>query len=193
MDDEGLAAMAREDGEAFAELYRRHVGLVTGSAARRVNDPEERADVVATVWVRVLTNIGRYDPDRGRFLPWLLGVTARVASESRRSAGRRARAHLRLAGQRDLTPDERTSLEDAIAAQQLGSAVRQAMGRLTALERQALDLLAADVTYEEAALLLRVTPAALRMRVHRARRRLNDLLEQCNATVYRAEPEGEPR
>lgn len=192
MDDETLAAAAADDPAAFAELYRRHVRLVTGFAARRVDDADELADVVSTVWLRVLEGIGRFDPDRGRFVSWLLGVTSHVASEERRRSTRRRRLSLRVAGQRVLEDDERAALEDALAARQLAPAVRSAMEQLSPTERTALDLLAADVSYEEAAVLLKVTPAALRMRVHRARRRLDDLLLQHHVPAQPAH-EGDPR
>lgn len=177
MDDATLAVRAADDPDAFAQLYRRHAGLVTGFAARRAAEPDDLADIVSTVWLRVLERIRRYDPERGRFTSWLLGITANVVSEHRRDGGRRARLHLRVAGHRNLPPDERAALEDAIAASQLAPVVRAAMERLTPNEREILDLIAADVPYEEAAALLHVTPAALRMRVARARARLNALLD----------------
>lgn len=187
MDDGTLAARAVDDADAFAELYRRHAGLVTGFAARRAADPDELADIVSTVWLRVLERIGRYDPDRARFTSWLLGITANVVSEHRRAAGRRSRLHLRVAGQRDLAPDERAALEDALAAGQLAPTVRAAMERLTPNEREILELVGAEVPYDEAAALLRLSPAALRMRVHRARARLNALLDAAPACATEGE------
>lgn len=193
MDDEALAARASEDPDAFAELYRRHVRMVTGFAAGRVENAEELADVVAAVWLKVLQSIRRYDPDRARFASWLLGITANVVADTRRSNARRWRAQRRLAGRRQLDPDARAELEEAIDAQRVLPAVRAAMTHLTPSERQAIDLIAADVSYEEAAALLRVTPTSLRMRVHRARKRLDQLLNEAAVTTPAAGVEGEHR
>lgn len=167
--------------------------MVTAFAAARVENPDELADIVASVWLKVLQSIRRYDPDRSRFSSWLLGITANVVNDTRRSNARRWRAHRRLAGRRQLDPDARAEMEEAIDAQRVLPAVRAAMTHLTPSERQAIDLIAADVSYEEAAALLQVTPTSLRMRVHRARKRLDQLLNEAAVTSTAAAGEGDHR
>ncbi len=54
-----------------------------------------------------------------------------------------------------------------------------AMASLTAAERRALELVViGDVSLDQAAVVLNASPAALKMRVHRARRRLRSLMEK---------------
>ncbi len=77
-DDRELLRAAREgDGESFARFFREHHGVVLGFLARRVDEPEVAADLLAETFAALLTVLR----DRRRDLPaspigWLL-VTAR--------------------------------------------------------------------------------------------------------------------
>lgn len=173
--DEELLGAAGRDPRAFEELYRRHVGKVVSFAARRCSSADEIPDLVAAVWLEVILSADRFDRRRGRAVPWLLGIAANLnASEARRRA-RRQEAARRLAGQRILDEDDHARLERQIEAAAVGPALREGLARLPAGERAVLELVALDgLTPAEAAETLGIRPAAARMRLARARRKLRE-------------------
>jgi RNA polymerase sigma-70 factor (ECF subfamily) len=92
---ESAAALAQSDFEA---LYTRHVptliawvGVRTSGLRRGAVDAE---DVVQETWVRALESFTRFDPGRGAFRSWLIGIAQHVLLEAlRRRAGKPFRDH----------------------------------------------------------------------------------------------------
>ncbi len=75
-----LALIARAsagDRVAADALIRQHQGSVYGYILRMCGRPEVAEDVVQEAFVRVLTNLDRFDP-RFRFSTWLFTIARRV-------------------------------------------------------------------------------------------------------------------
>jgi RNA polymerase sigma-70 factor (ECF subfamily) len=171
--DEELLVATPADSEAFAEFYRRHVDKVVGFALRRLDRPEEVADLVAAVFVRVIESAGSFDPRRGRALPWLFGVAANTVADERRRAARRSRATQRLGGRRYLDADDHVRVEERLDAQTSSRRLHAAMQRLSPGEQAVTALVLLDgLTPSAAAEALGVRPIVVRARLARARRKL---------------------
>ena len=179
--NEELLRVAHHDSDALAELYGRVVDRTVAFAVRRCANPEQVHDLVAATWLEVISVSPRFDPARGRAVPWILGVMANLANDQRRRSAREHEALRRLAGQRVMAPDDVERIEAAIDAARLGEGIRDQMNALSPREREAFELVAlAGVGQEQAANALGVAPAAFRMRLARARRRLRAVLEDDN-------------
>jgi len=180
--DEELLQTAGRDPRAFEELYRRHVRKVVSFAARRCTSPEEVPDLVAAVWLEVIVSADRFDHRRGKAVPWLLGIASNLhASEARRRV-RQQEAARRLAGQRILDEDDHARLERQIEAAAVAPVLREGLARLPDGERRVMELVALDgLTPAEAAEALGILPAAARMRLARARRKLQEGLANRSA------------
>ena len=77
MDDEFLLvrAMARRDRSAWDAMYQRHVGDVYGVVYHLVGGDRHLAeDVNQEVWMLAVERFDRFDPNRGGFRDWLLGI-----------------------------------------------------------------------------------------------------------------------
>jgi DNA-directed RNA polymerase specialized sigma24 family protein len=158
--DEELLCLAARDRDAFEELYRRCVDKTVGFASRRCQTPEQVHDLVAATWLEAIDASVRFDPARGKAVPWLLGVMANLANDRRRRSARGHEALRGLGGLRVLDDDDVLRLEEALDA-------------IPAQDREALELVAfGGLGQEEAASALGVAPATFRMRLARARRRL---------------------
>jgi RNA polymerase sigma-70 factor, ECF subfamily len=178
-----LRLIAR-DPEAFEAFYRLHVVTVTRFVARRVADPHTVADLTAEVFLAVIDSAHTYRPGRGSPRAWLYGIARNViAGESRRAAAELGKTS-RLAGRRLLADDDIARLEDRIDAESAARDLYRALTRLPAAERAVLELVAVDgLPVNEAAAALRIRPGTARVRLHRARRAVQDALGPPGAPI----------
>jgi RNA polymerase sigma factor (sigma-70 family) len=177
-DDEQLLVDARRDTDAFEAFYRRHVATVIRFAARRSTSPDEVVDLVAAVWLEVVASIDRFDPKRGKAVPWILGIGANLcASDARRRAREREAAN-RLTGQRVLEEDEYARLERELDAAAVAPQILEAFEQLPPSERAIAELTLVDgLSPTEASAALGIRPSAARMRLARAKRKLHATID----------------
>lgn len=146
----------------FEAAYDAHLGAVLAYARRRT-DPasaeDAAAEVFATAWRRVADVPA--EP-----LPWLLAIARNTLANQARGDRRRLSLEHRLAAERPL-------FDDAPALEELDPRLAAALGRLSGEDREVLCLLAWErLTRAEAACALGCSAPTLRLRLHRARRRL---------------------
>lgn len=182
--DEELLVATSGDPNALEELYLRHFDATVAFAVRRCSRPEEVHDLVAAVWLDVIRAAPRFDPSRGRAFPWILGIAANLVSDQRRRAAREREALHRLAGRRVLDEDDVARLEEAIDASQAAHDVLAELATLPRGERVVVELIALEsLTPTRAAEALGIQPAAVRMRLARARRKLRAVLVTADEAV----------
>jgi RNA polymerase sigma-70 factor, ECF subfamily len=143
--------------ERFAQAFDEHFRAVSAYALRRTT-PAEAEDVVAETFLVAWRRLDEL-PEEAK--PWLLGIARRVLANQRRAAGRRHALTERIAGMpaRERDPGRRPG-------------VLQALAGLSDADREVLLLVAWDgLSIREAATTLRCTRTAMKVRLHRARRR----------------------
>lgn len=181
--DDGLARVGR-DPAAFEEFYRRHVDAVGRFVARRVDDPHTAADLTAEVFLAVIESAHTYRPAAGSEVGWLYGVARNVVAAERRRAARERRTTGREAGRRRLEADDIAALVERIDAEAAGRRTHQALHALPEGVRAVLELIAVDgLTVTEAAAALGIRPVTARVRLHRARRALRDLVPEAGRAL----------
>ena len=181
MEDAQLILASREDPAAFRLLYDRWAGRVLSYLYARVRDPEIAADLLAETFAVAYERRHRFK-DTGRPGGALLyGIARKELARFFRSQAVDKRALKRL-GIVVPTLDEeslaRIEQPADLAAQEPALAV--ALGRMTATERQAVELRVVDeLGYREIALRLGCSEGSARTRVHRGLARLASLMEGC--------------
>jgi RNA polymerase sigma factor (sigma-70 family) len=157
----------------FESLYRANVAVVTAYFARRSSDPQIVADLTADTFVQAITTFATFDPRKGTPRAWVFGIVRRIyAAHCQAHSQQRSRVE-RLAGRRELAPDEVGELIDRIDAERAGRALVTELTTLPAADRAVVELVdLAGLQPKEAAQVLGVAPGALRMRLMRARARL---------------------
>ncbi|HBX76716.1 MAG TPA: RNA polymerase subunit sigma [Acidimicrobiaceae bacterium] len=162
---------------AFEQIYRSHVDHVLKTAAWRCDDPHEVADIVAETFLAVWLGAGTYQPDRGTLRHWIAGIAARKFLDLKRTYRRKVALQDRLAGRAQITPDEYEALGDQLDALRLADTASAAIAGLPIRQRVVFELVAIDgLSVNAAAEALAMTPAAVSMRLTRARRALQGTL-----------------
>jgi RNA polymerase sigma factor (sigma-70 family) len=163
--DDGVAARR----ERFEAVYRELYEPICGYALRRVREPEDAAEVIAETFATLWRRFDRC-PAGEELRPWLFGVARRVLANQRRGERRRSALSERLVVNIDQAEFETAHYEPA-------SALARAFASLSESDRELLSLVAWEgLTREELAVALGTSRAAVRLRLHRARKRLRAAL-----------------
>ncbi len=149
-------------------LYQQHVAAVAAYAARRV-PPDEVGDVVSETFL-VLWR--RFDerPEPAMIRPWLYGISRRVIANRRRGSQRWTNLidHLRAQRQSKSTTQPQTESELVLL---------EALNQLNDTHREVLVLAGwEELTPTEIAVVVGITPQAVRKRLARARQQLADIM-----------------
>jgi RNA polymerase sigma-70 factor, ECF subfamily len=170
----------------FRAIYQANYGPLLGYAMRRTRSAQDAADVVAETFLTAWRRLGDV-PDGAESRLWLYGVARRVLANAHRSDARRNRLQASLQAGADREPQRNT----------LGGpdwfldAVAEAFSHLRQSDRDLLGLVAWEgLSYQQLASVLGCSPGAVRIRVHRARRRLASQLARLGVDVKRQRQTG---
>jgi RNA polymerase sigma-70 factor (ECF subfamily) len=159
---EGLA----ERRERFESVYRELYEPICGYALRRVREPEDAAEVIAETFATLWRRFDRC-PQGEELRPWLFGVARRVIANQRRGDRRRSALGERLAA--NFEP----AAVALIGPPEVESELARAFAALNDSDRELLSLVAWEgLSREELAVALGTSRAVVRLRLHRARKRL---------------------
>lgn len=161
------------DRDAYRLLVRRYGGVLYNHAVRMVGSHDDAADLAQRALVSGYKKLASCrEPDRVG--AWLFRILSNLAKDQMRS---RRRNDVPLQKLRDLPGSGADPLETT-HRREVQSRLRHALDRLTLEQREAFVLKHVEGrSYEEMAAVLDVSPASLKMRVHRAREALQELLE----------------
>jgi len=177
LDETAVVLRAKQgDPEAFATLVRRHEELAFRVAYLIVRDAAEAEDVAQEGFVRAYRSLRRFDARRP-FRPWLLRIVTNLAINSRRSARRRDATAERV--ERDIRHRSMADVADDAAQAEEARRVWEAVATLRP-EEQTLVYLRyfLDVSEAEAAAAIGRPVGTAKSRLHRALRRLRDVIQQ---------------
>ena len=121
-------------------MYRANVAAVTAYFARRSAEPQTVADLTADTFVQAITSFATFDPRKGTPRAWVFGIARRIyAAHCQAHSQQRSRVE-RLAGRRELAPDEVGDLIDRIDAERTGRALVTGLTTLPAIDRAVVEL-----------------------------------------------------
>jgi len=160
--------------DAFRLLVRRYGGMLYNHAVRMVSDRDDASDLVQRALVRGYKKLSTCrEPDRVG--AWLFRILANLAKDHAKSR-RHQDVSLERVGE---IPEERGDPMESTHRGEIRARLNQALVRLTPDQREAFILKHLEGrSYEEMAAILDVSRDSLKMRVHRAREALKDLLEE---------------
>ncbi|KUO02554.1 RNA polymerase sigma factor [Streptomyces caeruleatus] len=186
--DASVIARSRDEPEAFAALFDRHVDAVHRYVARRLGS-EVADDLVAETFTTAFQQRHCYDPDRGAGAdarPWLFGIATNLVGRHRRAEARRFKAMARVPALADHDEPLADRAADRVVALAVRRELAAALAALPARHRDVLLLVAwGDLGYGEAAQALGIPVGTVRSRLHRARSKLREALGGSNPTALR--------
>ena len=170
-EDVGLViAIARYNGDAFAEAYRRHAGAVFALAQRLLWERALAEEMVQEIFLRLWEHPERFDRSRGSLRSFLLmdahaRCVDRIRSDSRRKEREERSARAEIVADYDLDLEA----HDLEIAEQ----VREALGTLSDAERRAIELAYfGGHTYREVARILDQPEGTIKSRIRTGLTRL---------------------
>lgn len=180
IEDERLAKRVAEgDALALEQLYDRYGQPVYSLALRIVRDPQTAEELTQEVFVRLWRYAGTFDPARGRFSGWLLGIAHNLAlNEVRRWQSRPQKAELPDDDERpyDLV-DESADAAEAAWLNIRREAIVGALKQLPEAQRRAIELaFFGGYTHLEIANMLGDPLGTIKSRIRIGMQRLKQLL-----------------
>ena len=196
-DDDLLCRMAAGDEDAFTLLYRRKHPAIYRFALHMSGSPETAEDVTQEVFMVLIREPRRFDPEKGNLTGFLFGI----ARNHLRKRWERDRRYVGLAeNAEDSTPlgsatqpasngdrprhgeangKEAAEPVDHFASWEATARVRQAISTLPEAYREAVVLCELEeMSYEEAATALDCPVGTVRSRLHRAKALLVEKLSE---------------
>jgi RNA polymerase sigma factor (sigma-70 family) len=165
----------RVDGTSrleFEAVYRENIRPVTAFFARRCRNPQHVADLSSQTFVEAIKSANTFQ-GRGTPTAWLIAIARRVYANHLTDEAAGADLIDQLGGRLVLAHDEVEDLAARIDAERDGKELLERAGRLSGLEREAIELVdVMGLTPKDAARVLGVSPNALRVRLFRAHNRL---------------------
>jgi RNA polymerase sigma-70 factor (ECF subfamily) len=175
VDDSVLWSRAQTgDSEAFGTLFERHARTIYNYCFRRVGNWATAEDLVSIVFLEAWRRLDKSLP-HGKELPWLLGIATNVVRNRRRSERRHAAA-LRRVPQPNPDPSFADDSDQRVDDEELMGRALALLARLPRREQEVFALCAwSELSYEDAAVALRIPVGTVRSRLSRARARLQEL------------------
>lgn len=172
--DEDLAAeAAREgsDGLAFQELVERFRKRVWQICYRLLGNEHDAHDAAQEVFVRMFFHRAKFE-GRSKFSTWVHGIAVRVCLTMRRGRGRRQRHEL-PAGEGVL--ESHSNAAPGVEHQGMAMDLYRMLDSVDEEDRAMIILKYAEgYTFDELAAIFDMTPSACKMRISRARDKLQE-------------------
>ena len=184
-DEELHRAALAGNGEALAALYRRHGGMVYRFTLQMSRDVAVAEEITQEVFLALLTQMGRFDAERGALSTWLCGIARRQLWKYLERSDPPATFDFDEEGTDGFQNPGDGPVELLIRGEVV-AAVRAGLAELPTALREVVILCALEeMSYEQAAKVLVVPVGTVRSRLSRAKTRLAGLLRAEMANTER--------
>jgi RNA polymerase sigma factor (sigma-70 family) len=178
----------RGDPEAFAGLIRRYERVALSVAYSVLSNADSAGDVVQDAFVRAWERLGDLK-EPARFATWLCGIARNLAIDVRRRG-----KHMKLVSDADALDAAASASDrfypdplDEMDRREQQAQVAEALQSLDEVTRPAVILRYYDgLSSKQIGEILQMSPAAVDMRLSRARQQLKTILEQKRPRTLKA-------
>lgn len=139
-DDELLAAVARREQWALAELYDRYATVLYTLAFRILGSASPAQDVVQEAFLTAWRKAELYSQKRGNVRTWLIVLCRNLAIDHYRAKMRKVSRHVELDTVGEILIEHDQSPAEAAVAREEGRLLRQALEQLPGEQREVIEL-----------------------------------------------------
>jgi RNA polymerase sigma-70 factor (ECF subfamily) len=162
-----LIAKAKQNIEAFEELYDYYLPKIFGYILNRVGHRQEAEDLTSQTFAKVLANLGRYEERGISFSAWVYRIATNTIIDNSRKKKEFAMdpeiIRESLAGTSTISPEEQVCLLET------GEELRHCLDQLKDDYQEVLSLkFFEELNNNEIAEILECKPSAVAVKVHRA-------------------------
>jgi RNA polymerase sigma-70 factor, ECF subfamily len=169
-DQETITRILAGDRDAYATLISRYGDSLYRHALGMTGSPDVAEDILQASFIKAYQHLSEV---RGRFDAWMFRIVANACKDWLKNI---RRTHVSY--DEDDQPSSLHTPEEEMDRSELRTDLEKALATLPASLREAFVMKHVEGrSYEEMAVLLDTTVGALKMRVHRAREALQQLLE----------------
>ena len=86
-EEELFLLLKQQSRDAFNYLYNNYSNVLYGIVRRVIYDEQTAQDVLQEVFVKIWSNIQRYEPTKGRIYTWMINIARNAAIDKLRSKG----------------------------------------------------------------------------------------------------------
>ena len=190
--DAAAISASLSDADRFSVVFDSHFVTIHRFLYRRVG--RDAADeLAAETFAEAFRRRHTYDATRAAVRPWLFGIATNLLRHHLRAERRQLRAYARTGVDPVLHPDLE-AVDSRVDADAMGTQLALGLASLRADDRDVLLLYAwGDLGYQEIAQALAIPVGTVRSRLHRARRRIRELLKAGGHSSDETNDEGVPR
>lgn len=173
-----IAKIKSGNQQAFTDLVNKYRSQVAAVAYKMVNDYDEAADIAQTVFVKMSSNIWRYDESK-RFYTWLYRITVNASIDYIRKHKRHR--HEPLDNFNETIETVYSNPEFSYRRQQISTFIKEAADELNDKQRSAFILRDVEgCKIDDVANIMNMPEATVRWYLHRARTKIRkDLARKC--------------
>lgn len=169
-----IGQIARQDREAFSELYDRCSSLVFSLGMRMLNARSDAEDLLQEVFVQVWRQAGNYREERGSPEAWIINIARSRAIDKIRSTRRMERSFVLTEDPARAESSE--TVESTVAGAEVRVTMNSALANLPEVQRKVLELAYFDgLTQTEIAAKLSEPLGTIKTRMRSGIQRLRDL------------------
>jgi RNA polymerase sigma-70 factor (ECF subfamily) len=141
-DEQLMEQIKREDEQALAMLYRRHLPLLRTVISRVLNNDWDVDDLMQEVFLEIWRQAEHYCEEKGKALGWVVTLARRRAIDRvrKKQAYSRAQERYRVELERDPEATSCNDVDDEAASSEAHDIFKQVMSNLPEAQRQALYL-----------------------------------------------------
>jgi RNA polymerase sigma-70 factor (ECF subfamily) len=171
LDQEAISRVLAGSRDAFEVLVVRYSDPLYRHALGMTGSPDVAEDIIQTSFIKAYQHLSEV---RGRFDAWVFRIVANACKDWLKNIRRTHASY-----DEDDQPSSYATPEEELDRNELRSDLERALAALAPSLREAFMMKHVEGrSYEEMAELLSTTVGALKMRVHRAREALQQMLEE---------------
>ncbi len=177
-----LALKAKENSEAFSELYNCYFNRIYNYVHYRVTDSYAADDIISEIFEKVLSRLDYYQAGRASFSTWLFTIARNTITDYYRSKNRIS--YFSLEETEELV-DMRLNPADIVALNDTHKHLLRALSILSYREQEIIALkFWSGHTNREIAKIISISESNAGIILFRAMRRLRQALEEQGIKIY---------